>query len=277
MFIKNLQKNGFVSVPYPSKLRLAVMKAERSWEAFCSLPIEVKRKFSYSNSGAGVGYEIKDGSGQNGDIKENFDIALSDVVWLESCMLSLTENTLVARKFVEDALALVEVMKPFVFRFASEVEKGFGLNGFEAEIEEGSRFFFVRFIHYPPQKKKGESIAQAHLDQSGMTFHFFESSPGLECLTYEGRWIPMSVSKKQTVIIPDMQLQLKSKGKLRALWHRVVATTKTAKQGRYSAVSFIQFQKTQKYNKEKYGRLQEKEPGFNYDMRPEEFSGLFKK
>jgi len=45
--------------------------------------------------------------------------------------------------------------------------------------------FFVRFIHYPPQKSSGKVTAQAHPDQSGFTLHLFESDPGLECLTYK--------------------------------------------------------------------------------------------
>jgi len=59
----------------------------------------------------------------------------------------------------------------------------------------------------------------------------------------------MPVSESQTVIIPGMQMQLRSSGDLRALWHRVVATPKTAELGRYSAVSFIQFKDTPKYDK----------------------------
>ncbi len=87
----------------------------------------------------------------------------------------------------------------------------------------------------------------------------------------------MPVSESRTVIIPAMQLQLRSKGKLRALWHRVVATPETAKAGRYSAVCFVQLKNTSKYDKEKWGRLQEMEEGFNYNMSPQEFAKFFKK
>jgi isopenicillin N synthase-like dioxygenase len=86
----------------------------------------------------------------------------------------------------------------------------------------------------------------------------------------------MPVSEGETVIIPDMQMQLRSNGELRALCHRVVATPETAKNGRYSAVCFVQFVRTKKYDKDKGGRLQEKEPGFNYKMPPGEFEMMFK-
>jgi hypothetical protein len=39
----------------------------------------------------------------------------------------------------------------------------------------------------------------------------------------------------------------------------------------------VQLKKTPKYDKEKQGRLQEKVPGFNYAMRHQAFSELFKK
>jgi len=57
----------------------------------------------------------------------------------------------------------------------------------------------------------------------------------------------------------------------------VVANPETSEAGRYSAVCFIQFKNTPKYDKETHGRLQEKKPGFNYDLSHEEFSKLFKK
>lgn len=276
MKIIELKTRGFVDLSYPPELRRAVEKAEESWRKFCELPQEKKALFGYSNNSAGVGYEKKDGSGPMGDIKENFDIALSGFGFLEGVLQEHFDPEVVARNFINDALALVEVMTPFVVSFALEAEQAFGLVGFCEEIRSGRESFFVRFIHYPPQKTDGESTAQAHLDQSGFTLHLFESDPGLECLTFEGEWIPMPVSKSRTVIISDMQLQFRSKGEILALWHRVTANKKTSSRGRYSAVSFIQFKDTPKYNKDENGRLQEKPEGFNYKMPIEQFRRLFK-
>ncbi len=276
MNITNLKTNGFVNLAYPHELRAAVIKAEKSWESFCELPVEVKQLFSYSSNSTGVGYENKDGSGNKGDIKENFDISLSGKDFLLSIVDKYSGKYPIIRVFTLDALRLVEVMAPFVISFASECERNFSLPGFGDEIERGRDSFFIRFVHYPPQKSKGEPTAQAHLDQSGFTLHLFESAPGLECLTFDRVWIPMPVSDSETVIIPDMQMQLRSKGELRALWHRVIATGETSRTGRYSAVSFVQFGETPRYNKEEFGRLQERVEGFNYEIDPGEFSKLFK-
>ncbi len=87
----------------------------------------------------------------------------------------------------------------------------------------------------------------------------------------------MPVSGNETVIIPAMQMQLRSGGDLNALCHRVIATPETAVHGRYSAVCFVQFKNTPKYDKDRCGRLQEKVPGFNYEMSHQEFERLFKK
>ncbi len=276
MQIRNFETEGFVDVPFPKKLQVAVRRAEKSWQAFCALPDEIKLALGYSNNSAGFGYEKKVGEGPKGDIKENFDITEEAEVSLEARMQTRTDYNLVVRNFVDHALEVAKFLRPLVANFSRLIEKEFELPGFSREVSEESGLVFVRFIHYPGQKRKGESVAQPHVDQGGVTFHLFESAPGLECLNFSGEWVPMPVSKTETVVIPDMQMQLRSVGRLRALWHRVVANDKTAKSGRYSAVAFIHFPKTPKYNKEKYGRLQEMREGFNYHLEHKKFSRLFK-
>ncbi len=271
--ISSLKENGFVSIQYPKELRLHINKAINSWKKFCDLPEEVKKGLPYSNTGAGVGYEHKDGSGPNGDRKENFDITTAGVGWLEEYASKIKNK--VALKFLNDSTSLIEVIKPTIIKFAKNVEETFGIEGFTKEVTKSEPSFFVRFIHYFGDRKIEDETASAHCDQSGFTLHLFESDPGLQCLTYDKKWIDMPVSDGETVIIPAMQLQLRSKGELRALCHRVIATPETALNGRYSAVCFIQLTGTPKYNKEKHGRLQEKKAGFNYEIPPSEFSKLF--
>ena len=272
--IKNLQTVGFVPVQYPGSLRAAVEKASKSWEAFCDLPEEVKKNIPYSNNTDGVGYEFKDGSGPNADYKENFDITTQGVSWLQKYSKELNNN--IVLQFIQDAVSLVEIMKPLILQFAKDVEREFNVEDFQNEVAGSSDAFFVRFIHYFKSQEFGMEVCAAHPDQSGFTLHLFESEQGLQCMLYSGEWIDMPVSPGETVIIPAMQLQLRSKGKLRALCHRVIATPKTAREGRFAAVCFVQLKNTPKYNKEVHGRLQEKKAGFNYDMDQETFSTLFK-
>ena len=272
--IKNLQTVGFVPVQYPGSLRAAVEKASKSWEAFCDLHEEVKKNIPYSNNTDGVGYEFKDGSGPNADYKENFDITTQGVSWLQKYSKELNNN--IVLQFIQDAVSLVEIMKPLILQFAKDVEREFNVEDFQNEVAGSSDAFFVRFIHYFKSQEFGMEVCAAHPDQSGFTLHLFESEQGLQCMLYSGEWIDMPVSPGETVIIPAMQLQLRSKGKLRALCHRVIATPKTAREGRFAAVCFVQLKNTPKYNKEVHGRLQEKKAGFNYDMDQKTFTNLFK-
>jgi isopenicillin N synthase-like dioxygenase len=273
--IKNLKEKGFVSINYPEKLLRPVEIAVKSWKRFCDLPLDVKTGLPYSNGGAGVGYEFKEGIGNKADKKENFDTTLAGQDWIEENVENI-HNPL-ALDFVRNSTNLIGLLKPLITDFAKQIEKEFKIHGFVKEVEKSEDAYFVRFIHYFGDRELKEETASAHVDQSGFTFHIFESDKGLQCLTYAFKWKDMPVSNGQTVIIPSMQLQLRSKGVLRALCHRVIANEKTAKDGRYSAVCFIQLKNTPKYDKDRCGRLQEKEPGFNYSMPIKEFSKLFKK
>lgn len=269
MQLRTLQTRGFVTYPYPADLRQAVRLAVSSWRSFCDLPPSAKQQFSYSNSSAGVGYEYKDGGGKSVDRKENFDITRA----------SLAEPGIdgVAEHFIKHATTLVQEVKPLILNFARQCEEVFGLEDFVREVEASEDLFFIRFIHYFGDREVGQETASAHADQCGFTLHLFESAPGLQYLSHDGQWSDMPVSEGETVIIPAMQLQLRSQGALKALCHRVVATEATNVTGRYSAVCFVQLNNTPVYDKEKHGRLQEKAPGFNYTLPHAEFAELFKK
>ena len=270
--MKELSQTGFVTATYPRDLRAAVINTAAAWQDFCALPEEIKKGLPYSSDSDGVGYEHKDGTGNAADKKENFDATTAGREWLRKNIEGIDPS---ARYFVEHALSLVELIKPTALEFARAVEETYNLPGLYEEVDSDDAAFFVRFIHYFGNRNLNEQTAHAHTDQGGFTFHLYESDPGLQCLTRNNDWIDMPVSAGQTVIIPSMQMQLRSEGKLTALCHRVIATETTAKHGRYSAVCFVQLSKTRKHNKRSSGRLQEKTPGFNYNMPHEEFSKLF--
>lgn len=272
--ITDLQIKGFVAVTYPTDLRQAVERAVASWKDFCALPEKTKQEFPYSNNADGVGYELKEGIGTKADRKENFDVTVGGKEWLTR-NATRTGNT-AAYEFTDNATTLVRIMKPIILEFARKAEKDFGIENLTDEVDAGEDAFFIRFIHYFGDRAVGEETATAHADQSGFTLHLFESAAGLQCLTFGKEWIDMPVSAGETVIIPAMQLQLRSQGRLTALCHRVIATKETAEAGIYSAACFVQLKRTPKYDKERCGRLQEHEAGFNYSMPHREFVKLFK-
>jgi isopenicillin N synthase-like dioxygenase len=271
--IENFKRDGFVYFKYPKELRNAVEEAERLWVNFCGLPKKIKESVPYSNGGAGVGYELKNGIGKNADRKENFDITIPGEDWVEKNISAFKHKETVA--FMRKVGELVTKIKPVVLDFAKSIEKEYGIKDFKDEVLKSEGAFFVRFIHYFGDRQTGEEIATSHVDQSGFTLHLFESQPGFQYLSYDKKWKGALVTKGETLIIPSMQMQLRSEGEIKAMCHRVVATEETKDKGRYSMVCFVQLKDTRQYNKSKFGRLQEMEPGFNYNMTREEFEKMF--
>lgn len=275
ILIDNLESKGLVSVAYPGELRLAVERSMEAWRRVCDLPEEVRMRFPYNNAeGMGVGYELKKTPGSTLDIKEDFHFTQGSKKWLLKAGKATEHKAIV--EFLRSADGLVELMKPLVRGFAERVEKVFSIPGFSQDVAENSDQWFVRFLHYFDGAKEGEEIAKAHADKSGFTLHLYESDSGLEYLDRNYQWQDMKVSSGETAIIPGMRGQYRSKGKLKATFHRVVATPETAVAGRYSMVAFIHLKNTPAYDKAGAGRLQEFKPGFNYEMPFEEFAKLFK-
>jgi hypothetical protein len=271
--IGSFATTGVVPLQYPARLREAVENADKSWRSLCALPVAVKKDLFDS-------YEFKDGNGPRADRKENLDLTLAAcIAWLDDHQ-ELDDVTRTARTFVQDAARVVEHAAPTVLQFAESVEEEFRLEGFADEVKSGTReHFFVRFIYYPGDRGAGEEIATPHADNGGFTLHLFESDPGLQAFTHDtsSEWIETPVDAGETVIFPGMQMQLRSKGMITALWHRVLSIPRTQKSGRYSAVCFVHLPKTLEYDKQTWGRLQEMEPGFNYNMPIEDFQKFFKK
>ena len=272
--IKDLEHKGVVNIPYPADLRNGVEKAVASWKAFCNLPENLKMKFPYgSDIGMGVGYEMKKTPGANLDLKEDFHFAAGFQNEIKNIARSLRNETVI--DFVGQTETLVDLMEPLIIDFAGQLEETFGMVNLRDEVIESKPIWFIRFLHYFGGREKGDEIATPHADKSGFTLHLYESDPGLEYLDHQKRWRKMPVSRDETAIIPGMRMQYRSRNRLKATYHRVVATEKTAAQGRFSVVCFVHLKRTPEYNKKKAGRLQEFQPGFNYEMPFEEFSKLF--
>lgn len=273
--IQELETQGRVYVPYSPELRAGVEEAVQAWQAFCALPKETKLGFPYDPDVkvSGNGYEYKDDPA-TGDLKEDFHFRLNAA---ESLMRSArTVDEIVAPAFIEKALGVNELIGPLVRDFASAVERTYGIEGFADDVMVMQPSWILRFLHYFGDREPGAEIAAPHVDKGGFTLHLFESDGGVEQLTYDERvWKPMPVSHTETVIIPAMGLQNRSRGKLRATCHRVVATPESAVEGRYSMVCFFDFRNARYYDKKTHGRLQEWAPGAFYDMPFAEFDKLF--
>jgi len=261
---------------YPEAVRSLVLQvATVSWPAYCSLPQEIKSSFPYKkvpSTGSGIGYERK--TREAGlDPKENFHLCYGEADWLRKMALE-SQNDIVIQ-FVTDALRLLENLKPLVIEQAQVIESEYQLQNLESDIKADFDNWVLRFLHYFPGAGVGNSLGDQHVDKCGFTLHLQESGPGVDQLTYDGEWTPMTVSETETVIIPGMRLQYRSQCKLKAACHRIVADENTATSGRFSAVCFVTIANTPVVDKEKAGRMQDQKAGFNYTLPFEELKTMF--
>ena len=113
---------------------------------------------------------------------------------------------------------------------------------FEDAVRDGNSV--LRALHYPPvPKPTGEHIrAGAHEDINAITLLLGAEEAGLELLTRDGRWIPVSPQPGELVINIGDMLQRLTNGKLRSTTHRVVnPTPDRASKARYSIPFFLHF------------------------------------
>lgn len=270
--LEELNRSGLVSVDYPLDLRSAVENAVSSWKEFCQLPKQEKCAFTFleDSHGDGAGYELKEEKGSKKDLKENFHVTLFQI---ERLTKICNERTF---PFLHNAQVLLDKIETIVIPFVQQIQEEYDIPGLDREVKESKPYWILRYLHYFGDQPPRAEIAAAHADKGGFTLHLYESDPGLQYYSQDHRqWEEMPVNHHQTVIIGAMQLQLRSKGKLKALYHRVIANEKTAQTGRFSMVCFVPFEYTPHYNKKALGSMQTHQPAFNYDISFEEFKNYF--
>lgn len=273
MNVYSLATKGFVSIPYPPELRRKVRGAMDSWKAFCALPALEKLKLSGGDRKKDFGYMFRQNTGPRADRKELFHATLPNLsaLYEQAELVKQSEAT----AFIGATDTLLEAVSPFISDFAKSVERTYGLNGFPNEVSTSRRLWTLRYLHYfANNASKGDVLAHAHADRGGFTLHMDEDSPGGEYLSFDGQWRPFPLTEKETIIFPSLVLQHRSKGWLKALCHRVVATAETAGKERFSMVAFIDFSDSVRWD-DVHHRSQEKGPGFNYAMPHEEFARFF--
>lgn len=276
MDVRTLRTEGRVYVPYRHDARAGMGEAMGCWERFCALPVDIKKRFEYTPDQAqsGNGYEIKTEAGATLDRKENFHLRLSarDELLASARRVGAPE----AVELVESALALPELIKPMLLDFAANVEEEFGIRGFVEDVDASIAELIIRLLHYFGDVSPLDEIAKPHIDKGGFTLHLWESDSGVEQLSFDKKeWDPIPVSHDEAVIFPASGLQYLLKNEVKALCHRVMATENSARDGRYSAVAFVDFRGNAHYDKARHGRMQDRPAGFNYDMPWEEYQGLF--
>lgn len=226
-----------------------IHRAEAKAKAFFALPEEVKRKYLIAGSGGARGYTpfgIETAKGHKAhDLKEFWHVGrdlppghrfrdhMPDNLWpSEVPGFKATFQELFAT-FDRTGLTVLRA----IARYLAIDE-----NYFDDAVRDGNSV--LRALHYPPQTEPtGEHIrAGAHEDINAITLLLGADEAGLELLTRDGRWIPVSPKPGELVINIGDMLQRLTNGVLRSTSHRVVnPAPERASHARYSMPFFLHF------------------------------------
>ena len=226
-----------------------IHRAEEKAKAFFALPEEVKRKYAIPGGGGARGYTpfgIETAKGAKAhDLKEFWHVGrelpaghpfrdtMADNVW-PSEVPGFRETFLeLYDAFDRSGLKVLRAIARFL-----EIDEDY----FADTVRDGNSV--MRLLHYPPQSEPtGEHVrAGAHEDINTITLLLGAEEAGLELLTRDGRWIPVSPKPGEMVINIGDMLQRLTNGRLRSTSHRVVnPTPDRASKARYSMPFFLHF------------------------------------
>jgi len=226
-----------------------IARADEKAKAFFALPDGVKRQYLIPGGGGARGYTpfgIETAKGAKAhDLKEFWHVGrdlppghefrshMGDNLWpAEVQSFKDTFQELYAA-FDRAGLKILKAIARYL-----EVDE----NYFEDAVRDGNSV--MRLLHYPPiPEPTGEHIrAGAHEDINAITLLIGAEEAGLELLTTDGRWIPVSPRPGELVVNIGDMLQRLTNGRLRSTSHRVVnPAPDRASHARYSMPFFLHF------------------------------------
>ena len=246
---KSFEEYGFAIISdhgIPDEL---IHRAEGKAKAFFALPEQVKRKYLIPGGGGARGYTpfgIETAKGHKAhDLKEFWHVG-RDLPEGHRFRDHMPDNLWPAevRNFKDTFLELFATFDQAGLKVLKAIARYLKIdeNYFEDAVRDGNSV--LRALHYPPQSEPtGEHIrAGAHEDINAITLLLGAEEAGLELLTTDGRWIPVSPKPGELVINIGDMLQRLTNGKLRSTSHRVVnPTPDRASKARYSMPFFLHF------------------------------------
>ena len=230
----------------PSEL---IARAEEKSRAFFALPEEVKMQYHLKGMGGARGYtpfgieRAKDA--QVHDLKEFWHVGrtlppghpleqyMQPNVWPEE-----------VESFRDTFETLFGEFEKCGLRILSAIALHLGLEEhfFDPTVKDGNSV--MRLLHYPPVpvEAEGRIRAAAHEDINTITLLLGAEEAGLELLTKDGRWLPVSPPEGALAVNIGDMLQRLTNGRLRSTTHRVVNPVgERARFPRYSMPFFLHF------------------------------------
>lgn len=226
-----------------------IREAEEKAKAFFALPEEVKRKYHIAGGGGARGYTpfgIETAKGAKAfDLKEFWHVGrelppghpfrghMGDNVWPAE-----------VESFRDTFLKLYDTFDRTGLKILKAIARYLGVaeDYFVDTVRDGNSV--MRLLHYPPiEGEPGSNVrAGAHEDINTITLLLGAEEAGLELLTRDGRWIPVSPKPGELVVNIGDMLQRLTNGKLRSTTHRVVNPPPERRgRSRYSMPFFLHF------------------------------------
>jgi isopenicillin N synthase-like dioxygenase len=220
---------GFVAVKNHGIPDVLIADLYKYVQQFFSLPQEYKRKYEKPELAGQRGYtsfgkEHAKGSDAP-DLKEFFQFGQT-----------VNDNDPVKSEYPPNiSVAEIPAFTPVFFKAYRAFEKsgkallesialylGIGENYFDGYIHNGNSI--LRAIHYPPitQEPKSAIRAEQHEDINLITLLVGASADGLEILTKQNEWVPVTSLPDQIVVNVGDMLQRFTNDKLKSTTHRVV-------------------------------------------------------
>jgi isopenicillin N synthase-like dioxygenase len=226
-----------------------IVRAEEKSRAFFALPEQVKMQYHLKGQGGARGYtpfgieRAKDAAVH--DLKEFWHVGrtLPPGDPLEPFMPPNVWPDEVP-SFRDTFETLYLTMERTGLRILSAIALHLGLpeHFFDPTVENGNSV--MRLLHYPPvpEEAEGRIRAAAHEDINTITLLLGAEEAGLELLSKDGRWLPVSPPEGALAVNIGDMLQRLTNGRLRSTTHRVVNPVgERARHGRYSMPFFLHF------------------------------------
>ena len=223
--------------------------AEEKAKAFFALPEEVKRKYHIEGGGGARGYTpfgIETAKGAKAhDLKEFWHVGrelpsghpfrdhMADNIWPEEVASFRDTFVTLFDTFDRTGLKILRAIARYL-----NIDEDY----FAHTVRDGNSV--LRLLHYPPiEGEPGSHIrASAHEDINTITLLLGAEEAGLELLTKDGRWIPVSPKPGELVVNIGDMLQRLTNGVLRSTSHRVVNPPPERRaRSRYSMPFFLHF------------------------------------
>jgi isopenicillin N synthase-like dioxygenase len=240
---------GFVGITRHEIPERLIADAYRVVKAFFELPLAAKVKYEIPGSGGARGYtrfgveHAKDSEAV--DLKEFWHVGREHVAgaaWTRDYPPNVWPTEIAG--FREATWGLYQALEGLGNRVLRAVSLGLGLDEryFEDKIDHANSI--LRPIHYPPLAPglgdPGSVRSAQHEDINLITLLIGSGEPGLEVLSRQGDWVPVSTIPETIVVNVGDMLQRLTDNVLRSTTHRVVNPPRPYSEApRYSIPFFL--------------------------------------